>query len=235
MIKIPAIDIIEGKVVRLTKGDFDQQKTYSDNILTLAKAYEAAGARQLHIIDLDAARGKADNRDLVYEVIKSTTLSVQLGGGIRNETVLKECFDNGVAACIIGSLAVKDKTTLISWIKKYGADRIIIGADVREEYIATDGWLETSDLHINEFVEHYKRNEARRFLCTDISLDGTLEGTSNELYKSLMNRFPDLEFIASGGVSSMEDLVALESMGMYGVVIGKALLENRVDLKSLYL
>lgn len=234
MISIPAIDIIQGKVVRLTKGEFDQQTNYDTDLVTLAKTFEDAGAERLHIIDLDAARGRAHNRDIIYEVLKATNLKVQLGGGIRSKVVLDECLDNGVAACIIGSLAVKDKEVVTQWLNTYGSDRIIIGTDVRDNFIATDGWLRTSNIGIEEFVRYYQTRGAKQFLCTDIALDGTLAGPSLALYQRLTKQFSDLHIIASGGVSSLEDLDKLSASGVSAVVIGKALLEGKIDIKKLY-
>lgn len=234
MISIPAIDIIQGKVVRLTKGEFDQQTNYDTDLVTLAKTFEDAGAERLHIIDLDAARGRAHNRDIIYEVLKATNLKVQLGGGIRSKVVLDECLDNGVAACIIGSLAVKDKEVVTQWLNTYGSDRIIIGTDVRDNFIATDGWLRTSNIGIEEFVRYYQTIGAKQFLCTDIALDGTLAGPSLALYQRLTKQFSNLHIIASGGVSSLEDLDKLSASGVSAVVIGKALLEGKIDIKKLY-
>lgn len=235
MIRIPAIDIIEGKVVRLTQGDFDKKTFYKDDLVTLAKKFEDAGATRLHLVDLDGARGLTDNRKAIYQIPQKTNLQVQLGGGIRSAAVLDQCLEQGISACIIGSLAVKDKGKVGAWLQKYDAEQLIIGADIRDHFIATDGWLSTSKVNIQDFIQYYLSQGARQFLCTDIAQDGTLAGPAVPLYTELLKIFPDVQFIASGGVSSLQDLDELESIGVSSVVIGKALLEGKIDLNKLYL
>lgn len=234
MIRIPAIDLINGTCVRLTKGEFDQSTTYNTDPIEIAKKYEEAGAKQIHIVDLDAARGIKSNSEIIVKIAQETNLSVQTGGGIKTESQIEDFFANGIDRLIIGSLAHRDRLLVKSWIHQYGADRIIIGADVRNRKIAVDGWLSTSEEDITNFIQEYLQAGATTFLCTDIQKDGTLEGTSNALYALLMAKFPEIKMIASGGVSSIADLVLLEDMDMYGCVIGKALFEHRIPLNQLF-
>ncbi|MFT4535118.1 MAG: phosphoribosylformimino-5-aminoimidazole carboxamide ribotide isomerase [Saprospiraceae bacterium] len=234
MIRIPAIDIINGTCVRLTKGEFDQSTMYNTDPVEIAKKYEKAGAKKIHIVDLDAARGIRSNKEIIYQIAEETNLEVQTGGGIKSKDQIESFFEHGVQAVIIGSKAVSDRDEVKSWIKHYGGNRIIIGADVRNRKIAIDGWLSTSEEDISDFILDYTISGADTFLCTDIQKDGMLEGTSNTLYNLLRVKFPDVKLIASGGVSCMEDLELLEEMEMYACVIGKALFENRIDLNRLF-
>jgi len=234
MIRIPAIDIINGTCVRLTKGEFDQTTMYNTDPVEIAKKYENAGAKKIHIVDLDAARGLKSNQDIIFEIARQTNLVIQTGGGIKTKEQLDTFFSNGINAVIIGSRAVSDRPEVKSWINEYGGEKIIIGADVRNNKIAVDGWLSTSEEDITEFIIDYVNAGAQTFLCTDIQKDGMLEGTSNILYKELRYKFPATNFIASGGVSSLEDLKVLETMDMYACVIGKALFENKIELNRLF-
>ena len=234
MIRIPAIDIIDGQVVRLTKGDFDQQTHYNSSALDLANAYQSAGATKLHIVDLDAARGRSANTALIKTLTKNTNLHIQVGGGIRSTEVVEDYLSAGVAAVIVGSKAVSHKEEVIEWIQSYGKDKIIVGADVRDQYIAVDGWHSTSDEHIDSFVADYMAHGAEQFLCTDIARDGTLTGPADDLYSKLISTFPTIKLIASGGVADLSDIERLESQGLYAVVIGKALLEGRITADKLY-
>jgi len=234
MIKIPAIDIIDGQVVRLTKGDFDQQTSYGTDAVGIAQAYEAAGASKLHVIDLDAARGRPANAELIKSIAAKTSLQVQVGGGVRSEKDIESYLAAGLAAVIIGSRALSHKEDVVGWVKEYGADRIIIGADVRNQNIAVDGWYNTSDINIRAFVAYYMERGADQFLCTDIVRDGTLTGPADVLYSSLISLFPSIKLIASGGVADLKDLARLESQGLYAAVIGKALLEGRITADQLY-
>ncbi|MFT6337697.1 MAG: phosphoribosylformimino-5-aminoimidazole carboxamide ribotide isomerase [Saprospiraceae bacterium] len=234
MIKIPAIDLINGTCVRLTKGEFDQSTMYNTDPVEIAKKYEKAGAKKIHIVDLDAARGIRSNKEFIYQIAQETNLDVQTGGGIKSKDQIESFFEHGIKAVIIGSKAVTDRDEVKSWVKQYGGDKIIIGADVRNRKIAIDGWLSTSEEDISDFMLDYTISGANTFLCTDIQKDGMLEGTSNVLYKFLRIKFPDVKLIASGGVSSIRDLELLEEMEMYSCVIGKALFENRIDLNRLF-
>lgn len=234
MIRIPAIDLIDGKCVRLSKGDFSKSNFYDSDPVDLAKLYEDAGAKNIHIVDLDAARNKRSNKKIIFEIARSTNLKVQTGGGIRTVDQVDLFLNSGVDAVIIGSTAQKERDKVKAWVSEFGSTRIIIGADVRNKKIAVDGWLKTSDEDIADFVQDYKIAGAKRFLCTDIQKDGMLEGTSNQLYRNLQSQFPDLQFIASGGVADISDLEILESMEMYACVIGKALFEKRISISDLF-
>ena len=234
MIRIPAIDLINGTCVRLTKGEFDRSTMYNTDPVEIAKKYEKAGAKQIHIVDLDAARGIKSNEEIIFRIARETGLVVQTGGGIKSEKQIDTFFEKGVKSVIIGSKAVSDRVEVKSWVEKYGPDHIIIGADVRNRKIAIDGWLSTSEEDISNFIMEYMMSGATTFLCTDIQKDGMLEGTSTTLYSLLRNKFPNVKLIASGGVASIKDLEILEDMDMHACVIGKALFENRIDLNRLF-
>lgn len=234
MIRIPAIDLINSTCVRLTKGEFDKSTKYNTDPVEIAKKYEDAGAAHIHIVDLDAARGIGSNRKIIFDIQKETNLKIQTGGGIKTKADIDDFLNNGIDSLIIGSAAQKERELVKKWISDYGSERIIIGADVRNKRIAVDGWLSTSEENIVEFIFEYRLAGAERFLCTDIQKDGTLTGTSNDLYRNLMSKFPDLKLIASGGVSCLNDLEILEKMGVYSCVIGKALFENRISLVNLF-
>jgi phosphoribosylformimino-5-aminoimidazole carboxamide ribotide isomerase len=231
---LPAIDIINGCCVRLTKGDYDSKKVYHTDPLEIAQDFEEAGSKFIHIVDLDAAKQQGDNWDTIYKIHKSTNLIIQMGGGIRNEEILKKSFDHGVQRCIIGSLAVKDINEVSNWISKYGAERIVIGADIRDGYIATHGWYETTDLKIDDFIRDYLQRGATTFLCTEISKDGMLGGIAVDLYKHIKQNFPKAQMIASGGVASMADIEKAQQLDMYGIVIGKAIYEGKISLDTLF-
>lgn len=234
MIRIPAIDLINGTCVRLTKGEFDQSTMYNTDPVEIARKYENAGAKKIHIVDLDAARGIKSNKAIIYRIASETNLDVQTGGGIKTNEQIEDFFEKGIKSVIIGSKAVSDREEVKSWITQYGGEQIIIGADVRNRRIAIDGWLSTSEEDISDFIMEYTLSGAKTFLCTDIQKDGMLEGTSNPLYKLLQAKFKNVNIIASGGVSSIKDLELLDEMGMYACVIGKALFENRIDLNRLF-
>lgn len=234
MIRIPAIDLINGTCVRLTKGEFDKSTKYNTDPVEIAKKYEDAGAKSIHIVDLDAARGTGDNKHIIFNIERETNLKIQTGGGIKSVSQVEEFFNKGINSVIIGSTALKERSQVKKWVSDYGSDRIIIGADVRNKKIAIDGWLSTSEENISDFILEYIQAGAKTFLCTDIQRDGTLSGTSNVLYKKLMSKFPDMQLIASGGVSNLNDLKILESMDIYACVIGKALFENNIKLNQLY-
>lgn len=234
MIRIPAIDLINGTCVRLTKGEFDKTTRYNLDPIELALKYQKAGATHLHIVDLDAARGVGNNKRLIIEILQQTDLKIQTGGGIKSREQVDDFLNNGIHAVIIGSAALKEREEVKKWVRAYGKERIIIGADVRNNKIAIDGWLSTSEEDITEFILDYKQAGADTFLCTDIQKDGTLSGTSNVLYKKLKSKFPDIKLIASGGVANMNDLTLLEEMDIHSCVIGKALFEKRIDLNKLF-
>lgn len=234
MIIIPAIDIIDGKCVRLTQGDYAQKTIYNEDPLEVAKEFEAAGLHRLHLVDLDGAKaGSVKNWKVLESIATNTSLVIDFGGGIKKEEDLKLVFDSGAALATIGSLAVKNESLFLEWIKKYGADKFLLGADVKEEKIAIGGWLETTDIDIYDFIGKYISHGITQIFCTDVSKDGKLEGPSLALYQNIIERFPGLFFIASGGVSSITDLDDLKKIGCAGAIVGKAIYENRISVHEL--
>ena len=231
---IPAIDIIDGKCVRLTQGDYGQKTIYNENPLEVAKEFEAAGLHRLHLVDLDGAKsGAVQNWKVLETIAANTNLVIDFGGGIKKEEDLTIVFQSGAALATIGSLAVKNETLFTEWLQKFGANKFLLGADVKEEKIAIGGWLETTDIDIYTFIEKYVAKGIQQLFCTDVSKDGKLEGPSTILYSKIINQFPELHFIASGGVSSMEDLHELKKIGCSGVIVGKAIYENRISIDEL--
>ncbi|HRH59887.1 MAG TPA: 1-(5-phosphoribosyl)-5-[(5-phosphoribosylamino)methylideneamino]imidazole-4-carboxamide isomerase [Chitinophagaceae bacterium] len=231
---IPAIDIIEGKCVRLTQGDYSQKKIYNEHPLEVAKEFEDAGLKRLHLVDLDGAKAGAVKNWKVLEILASrTSLVIDFGGGIKKEEDVKVVFNSGAALATIGSLAVKNEFEFVQWLLTYGADKFLLGADVKEEKIAVSGWLETTDVWIYDFIQKYIEHGVQQIFCTDVSKDGKLEGPSIELYKNIISKFPKLHFIASGGVSSVKDLEELKTIGCSGAIVGKAIYENRISLNDL--
>ena len=235
MIRIlPAIDIIDGKCVRLTKGDYDTKKIYETEPLEMAKQYEDCGITQIHIVDLDGAKSAHPQNLKIVETIKSqTNVQVEFGGGIKTDQAIKDCNNAGVDQFIIGSLAVKDPDKVIGWISQMGAERFVLGADVKDGLIAVNGWQEASDTKLQSFVDQYKRVGAIYFLCTDISKDGMLQGSSIELYREIIAESPNIKLIASGGVSSLEEVEELDKIGCDAAIIGKAIYEKRIGLNEL--
>lgn len=231
---IPAIDIIDGKCVRLTQGDYQQKKIYNENPLEVAKQFEDAGLQRLHLVDLDGAKaGSVKNWKVLESVAGKTSLVVDFGGGIKKREDVDIVFNSGAALATIGSLAVKDENLFVQWLKEYGADKFLLGADVKDEKIAVAGWLETTDIWIYDFIEKYTAHGVTQLFCTDVSKDGLLQGPSTELYKNILSKFPSLHFIASGGVSAVADLDALREIGCSGVIVGKAFYEGRISLDEL--
>lgn len=231
---IPAIDIINGQCVRLTKGDYKQKKVYHDDPVAVAKDFEALGFRRLHIVDLDGAKSKHIVNDAVLRGITSaTSLTVDFGGGIKTEEDIEKAFEAGAAMVTIGSVAVTDPDLFIGWLKKYGHEKLILGADVRNGMISINGWKEDSSEPLLPFLRKYIDAGVVNVLCTEISKDGTLQGPAVALYKEVMANYPQLHLIASGGVSRQEDIEELEREGIPAVVFGKAIYEGRIDLKSL--
>ena len=231
---IPAIDIIDGKCVRLTQGDYSQKKIYNEHPLEVAKQFEDAGLRRLHLVDLDGAKQKAVKNWKVLETIASKTkLVIDFGGGIATEDDVKIVFDSGAAMATVGSIAVKNEFEFVKWLLIFGADKFLLGADVKDKMIAIHGWLETTDKSIFDFIENYISKGVQQIFCTDVSKDGKLEGPSADLYKEIITRFPALYFIASGGVASIKDLELLKQTGCKAVIIGKAIYENRISLDEL--
>ena len=230
---IPAIDLIDGKCVRLSKGDYTTQKIYNQSPLEVAKAYEDHGIKYLHLVDLDGAKSKhIVNHNILETLATKTNLKIDFGGGLKSEQDIKIAFESGASQITGGSIAVKAPETFLDWIIRYGADKIILGADVKGLNIATDGWLETSDQSLFEFLEYYKIRGVESVICTDISKDGMLEGPAFELYREILKKV-DIKLIASGGISKFEELPELEILGCEGVIIGKAIYENRISLKQL--
>lgn len=231
---IPAIDLIEGKCVRLTQGDYQQQKIYNENPVEVAKSFEAAGLKKLHLVDLDGAKARqVVNLKTLEAIATQTNLTIEFGGGIKTDEDLQKVFDSGANQAIIGTVAVKQPEVFARWLSGYGPEKIILGADVKDEKLAVSGWLETSTVDIYDFLLGQKEQGLKYVICTDISKDGMLQGTSVDLYKKLMDRFPELHIIASGGVASMEDIEKLDAIGCPSVVVGKAIYEGRITLASL--
>ena len=231
---IPAIDIIDGKCVRLTQGDYGQKIIYNENPLEVAKEFEAAGLQRLHLVDLDGAKaGAVQNWKVLESIASNTSLIIDFGGGIKKEEDLNIVFQSGASLATIGSLAVKQADIFVQWLEKYGADKFLLGADVKEEKIAVSGWLETTDIDIYDFIRDYISKGIQQVFCTDVSKDGKLEGPSVALYQNIISRFPTLHFIASGGVSSVKDLEDLKAIGCAGAIVGKAIYEGRIKLDEL--
>jgi phosphoribosylformimino-5-aminoimidazole carboxamide ribotide isomerase len=230
---IPAIDIIEGKCVRLSKGDYDTKKVYNENPLEVAKTFEDNGIQHLHLVDLDGAKSEhIVNYRVLENICNKTNLKVDFGGGLKTDEDLKIAFESGANQITGGSIAVKNPTIFKNWIMKYGSDKIILGADCNNRKIATSGWLETSDLDVVDFIKQYEQESVNYVICTDIAKDGMLEGTSNELYAEILAK-TDVKLIASGGVSNFDDLILLKEMGCEGAIIGKAFYEGKITLTQL--
>ncbi len=231
---IPAIDIIEGKCVRLSQGDYNQKKVYNENPLEVAQMFEDHGIKRLHLVDLDGAKaGNIVNYKVLETIATKTNLVIDFGGGLKSNEDLRIAFESGAQMITGGSIAVKNPDVFIGWIEKYGAEKIILGADVKDEKIAVGGWIETSDLDLLPFVKGYKDKGITKVICTDISKDGMLQGPSVELYKKMLLEFPDLYLVASGGLSSMEDIDRLVEAKVPAVITGKAIYEGKIDLKQL--
>ena len=231
---IPAIDIIDGKCVRLSKGDYDQKKIYNENPLEVAKQFQDAGIRRLHLVDLDGAKAKhIVNYKVLENIASHTSLVIDFGGGLKSDDDLRIAFNSGASMVTGGSIAVKDPSVFSSWISKFGGEKIILGADVKDEKIAVGGWLETTESDLLPFIGGYKSKGISKVICTDISKDGMLQGTSVELYKKILAEYPDLFLIASGGVSSVADIEALNDAKVPAVITGKAIYEGRISMTDL--
>ena len=234
MIIIPAIDIIEGKCVRLTEGDYSQQKIYNEHPLEVAMEMEDAGLTRLHLVDLDGARaGAVKNWKVLESIAGKTKLVIDFGGGIKSEDDLNIIFNSGAKWATIGSMAVKNEKEFVRWLGQFGANKFLLGADVKEEKITVGGWLEKTDIWVYDFIQQYADRGVSQVFCTDVSKDGKLEGPASELYKNIIEKFPGLFFIASGGVGSMEDLEDLRKVGCRGAIVGKAIYEGRISLQEL--
>lgn len=231
---IPAIDIIEGKCVRLTKGDYNTKKIYNENPVEVAKEFEAAGIQYLHVVDLDGAKAShIVNYKVLEQIASKTNLKIDFGGGLKSDKDLQIAFNSGANQITGGSIAVKNPEIFESWIAKFGADKIILGADCNNEKIAVSGWQEEIDLEVIPFIKDYQSKGISYVICTDISKDGMLEGPSFELYQRILENTPKIKLIASGGISTFDEIPKLSEMNCEGVIIGKAIYENRISLKQL--
>ncbi len=231
---IPAIDIIEGKCVRLTEGDYAQKKIYNEDPLEVAKQFEGVGLMRLHLVDLDGAKsGKVINWKVLEKIANKTNLVIDFGGGIKTEATLKTVLDTGATYATIGSLAVKERAIFEQWIEQFGADIFMLGADVHTEKIAVGGWLEKTEIDVYDFIGSYMNKGVTQLFCTDIQKDGKLEGPSIELYQKILAKYPTLQLIASGGVSQLKDLEELRIIGCSAAIVGKAIYENKISLSEL--
>ena len=232
---IPAIDLIEGKCVRLTQGDYQQKTIYNENPLEVAQQFEDAGLTHLHLVDLDGAKsGHIVNYPVLEKLATKTKLKIDFGGGLKANEDLKIAFECGASQITGGSIAVKNPTLFSDWILTYGTEKIILGADCKDGKIAVMGWQESSDLEVHDFIEDYIQKGISYCICTDIAKDGMLAGASIELYQQILTQNPTLKLIASGGVSSLADLIELQEAHLYGAIIGKAIYEGKITLKELY-
>lgn len=231
---IPAIDIIDGKCVRLSQGDYDAKKVYNENPLEVAKAFEDSGIKRLHLVDLDGAKAKKIiNQKVLENIATHTDLVIDFGGGIQSDEDIQIAFSSGAQMITGGSIAIKNKELFLSWVKKYGSGNVILGADCKDRKIAVSGWEESTDVDIIDFIEKYKKEGVQKVICTDISKDGMLQGASVDLYKDILAKQPDIYLIASGGISCFQDILDLEEANIPAVILGKAIYENRVTLKEL--
>ncbi|MEB8345501.1 1-(5-phosphoribosyl)-5-[(5-phosphoribosylamino)methylideneamino]imidazole-4-carboxamide isomerase [Flavobacteriaceae bacterium KMM 6898] len=232
---IPAIDIIDGKCVRLSKGDYSTKKIYNEHPLEVAKEFEAHGIEYLHLVDLDGAKSKhIVNHKVLEQIASNTSLKIDFGGGLKTDDDLRIAFNSGAQQITGGSIAVKDRDTFIQWLEKYGADKIILGADAKNEKVAVSGWLEDSKEELIPFIQTYQKEGISYVICTDISKDGMLEGPSFDLYSKIIREAgPELKLIASGGISTFDELPKLAEMGCEGTIIGKAIYEGRISMRQL--
>jgi len=231
---IPAIDIIDGKCVRLSKGDYDTKIIYNENPLEVAKSFEAHGIEYLHLVDLDGAKSsKIVNYKILEQIATQTGLKIDFGGGLKSDEDLKIAFESGANQITGGSIAVKNRTIFEKWISEYGSDKIILGADAKDEKIAVSGWLEDSDEDLIPFIQDYQSKGIQYVICTDIAKDGMLEGPSFDLYEKILKEAIGVKLIASGGISTFDELPKLAELGCEGTIIGKAIYEGRITLKQL--
>jgi phosphoribosylformimino-5-aminoimidazole carboxamide ribotide isomerase len=231
---IPAIDIINGKCVRLTKGDYAQKIVYNDHPVEVAKQFADAGLERLHIVDLDGAKaGKIINLDVLESIASATDLKIDFGGGVKNITDVGKIFDAGATMVTLGSIAVKHPELLEEWLIEFGADKFLIGADVLDENIKISGWLEDGGINIFDFISKMMGLGVSNIFCTDISKDGAMQGPSIELYKKIIATYPELNLTASGGVSNLEEVLLLKEIGCAGAIIGKAIYEGKITLEAL--
>ncbi|WGH76122.1 1-(5-phosphoribosyl)-5-[(5-phosphoribosylamino)methylideneamino]imidazole-4-carboxamide isomerase [Tenacibaculum tangerinum] len=230
---IPAIDIIEGKCVRLTKGDYDTKKIYNENPLEIAKEFEANGIQYLHLVDLDGAKSsRIINHKVLEQLATKTNLKIDFGGGLKSDEDIRIAFESGASQITGGSIAVKDPDTFTGWLTQYGSDKIILGADCKNRKIATNGWLETSEIDVVDFIKKYQKTGVTNVICTDVAKDGMLQGASVDLYLEILSK-TTVNLIASGGVAQMSDLHRLKEIGCEGAIVGKAIYEGNISLKEL--
>ena len=231
---IPAIDIIDGKCVRLSQGDYDQKKVYSENPLEVAKSFEDHGIEHLHLVDLDGAKSaEVVNYAILEKIASQTGLKIDFGGGVKSDDDIKRVLNAGADQITAGSIAVKSPEKVYEWIKSYGADKIILGADVKERKIAINGWKENSGIDLFSFLYDFIERGISSTICTDISKDGMMSGSSIGLYEEITKEFPSLNLIASGGVSSMNEIIELDQKGLYGAIVGKAIYEGHISLNQI--
>jgi phosphoribosylformimino-5-aminoimidazole carboxamide ribotide isomerase len=231
---IPAIDIIDGKCVRLTQGDYNQKKVYNEDPLEVALSFQDAGISRLHLVDLDGAKAqKIINYKVLERIAQNTKLWIDFGGGLKSDEDVKIAFESGAKQITGGTVAVKKPALFESWLEQYGSDKIILGADVKDGYVAVSGWQEQSELELFAFLEQYTTKGVEYIICTDVSKDGLLQGTSLALYEKIRSQFPNLKLIASGGVTSLDEIEKLRTLGCYGAIIGKAIYEGNIKLKDL--
>jgi phosphoribosylformimino-5-aminoimidazole carboxamide ribotide isomerase len=235
MIKIiPSIDLVDGKCVRLTQGKFEEKKIYDSDPLAVAKRFAEAGLERLHLVDLDGAKaGKVVNHKILEAIAAETKLKIDFGGGVKSDEDIQKIFDCGANQASIGTIAVQNPKLLLSWIQKYGNDKIILGADVLNGIVRINGWVNPTEIKLFDFITNYQWHGIRYVICTDIEKDGMMKGSSVDLYKSIIQKFPGMRVIASGGVSSIDEIKKLDKIGCYGVVIGKAIYENLISLEEL--
>ncbi len=231
---IPAIDIIDGKCVRLSQGDYTKKTVYNENPLEVAKMFQDSGITRLHLVDLDGAKAQhIVNHKVLYAIATHTNLVIDFGGGLKTDEDLNIAFENGASMITGGSIAVKNPTVFESWIQKFGNEKIILGADVHDKKIAVSGWVESTEYDLFPFLESYTTKGINKVICTDIAKDGMLQGTSVDLYKEIIMQFPELFLIASGGVSAMSDIYALDEAGIPAVIFGKAIYEGKISLQEI--
>jgi phosphoribosylformimino-5-aminoimidazole carboxamide ribotide isomerase len=231
---IPAIDIIDGKCVRLTQGDYGQKKIYNEDPAEVAKEFEDAGIKRLHLVDLDGAKEKRIiNHKVLEKIANSTDLIIDFGGGIQSDVDIQKAFDFGAKMITGGSIAVKNQEMFLGWLERYGPEKIILGADAKDEKIAISGWQESTEVSVFDFIQEYLKKGIKYTISTDVAKDGLLQGPSFDLYEKMQVKFSDLHIIASGGVSEMKDLEKLNDQGVFGVIVGKAIYEGKISLKEL--
>lgn len=231
---IPAIDLIDGKCVRLTEGDYSTKKIYNEDPLEVAQSFEGIGLHRIHVVDLDGAKdGRSRNLKVLERIAGKTSLVIDFGGGLKSDQDLNDVFSAGAQLVAIGSIAVKDSLLFETWIKKYGPEKVLLGADVKDEKIAISGWLETTNIWLIDFLQKNMELGIKRSFVTDISKDGKLQGPAFDLYRKVLDEVPDLQLIASGGISGMKDLEDLQTIGLSGAIIGKAIYEGRISMKEL--